>query len=115
MFWSNRPDGSADELAMHTGCPVVQGRKWTAIKWIHLRPFRPELFDSMPVGTLADAYNPNGEDGYNPSLCTDLHPQCKGWAASGECKVGWLGELLACVQLERPAWLAGWPHAVATP
>ena len=73
---------------MHTGCPVVKGVKWTAIKWIHSKPFRPELYDATPVGTLADAYNPNGEDGFNPSLCTDVHPQCKAWAGSGECKVG---------------------------
>jgi hypothetical protein len=27
---------------MHTGCPVLQGIKWTGTVWIHTAPFRPE-------------------------------------------------------------------------
>ncbi len=87
MFWSNRPDGTPDELAMHTGCPVIEGVKWVAIKWIHSKPFRPELFDAMPVGALKQGYDPNGDNaGIDPAMCADAHGQCKAWAEAGECK-----------------------------
>lgn len=29
-----------DEHSMHTGCPVVEGVKWNAVKWLHGKPFR---------------------------------------------------------------------------
>jgi prolyl 4-hydroxylase len=86
VFWSNRPDGTPDELAMHTGCPVVSGTKWVAIKWIHSKPFRPELYEAMPVGELKPGYDPNNDGGYDPAQCGDMHPQCKLWAEAGECK-----------------------------
>jgi hypothetical protein len=41
MFWSIKPDGQTeDPYAMHTGCPVLRGVKWTATKWFHAHPFR---------------------------------------------------------------------------
>lgn len=33
LFYSLKPDSSQDAASMHTGCPVLQGRKWTATKW----------------------------------------------------------------------------------
>lgn len=43
MFWSVHPDGRRhDDFSMHTGCPVLQGVKWTATKWIHSQAFRRE-------------------------------------------------------------------------
>lgn len=42
LFFSLNPDGSHDMAAMHTGCPVVKGVKWTATIWIHSLPFREE-------------------------------------------------------------------------
>jgi prolyl 4-hydroxylase len=41
LFYSLKLDGSSDPAAMHTGCPVIKGVKWTATKWIHTKPFRP--------------------------------------------------------------------------
>lgn len=36
LFYSMKPDGkSTDSLAMHTGCPLLQGVKWTATIWMH--------------------------------------------------------------------------------
>lgn len=32
-----------DTYSMHTGCPVVEGVKWNAVKWIHGKPFRRKL------------------------------------------------------------------------
>ncbi len=42
LFFSLKPDMASDMHAMHTGCPVIKGVKWTATKWIHTLPFRPE-------------------------------------------------------------------------
>jgi hypothetical protein len=36
LFYSLRPDGkTTDDKAMHTGCPLIKGVKWTATIWIH--------------------------------------------------------------------------------
>jgi prolyl 4-hydroxylase len=36
LFYSLRPDGkTTDPKAMHTGCPLIKGIKWTATIWIH--------------------------------------------------------------------------------
>ena len=38
IFWFNiQSDGSFDSRAHHTGCPVVEGSKWIANKWIRWR------------------------------------------------------------------------------
>lgn len=33
LFYNLSPDSSQDTASMHTGCPVLQGVKWTATKW----------------------------------------------------------------------------------
>ena len=36
LFYSIKPDGkTTDGKAMHTGCPLIEGIKWTATVWIH--------------------------------------------------------------------------------
>ena len=36
LFYSLKPDGkTTDAFAMHTGCPLIKGIKWTATIWIH--------------------------------------------------------------------------------
>lgn len=42
LFYSLDLEGSQDPSSLHTGCPIIQGVKWTATKWIHTSPFRPE-------------------------------------------------------------------------
>ena len=43
VFYSLFPDSKTqDQHSMHTGCPVLQGIKWTGTVWIHTAPFRPE-------------------------------------------------------------------------
>jgi len=69
IFWSVDPNGKIDHRALHVGCPVVAGVKWTATVWVHAEPYRwrkpPEA--SAPPG------------------CEDAHDQCRGWANTGEC------------------------------
>jgi len=62
---------------MHTGCPVVEGIKWNAVKWIHGIPFREDEF-------LRGLANPH-KVAPDPGSCEDLHNQCETWATAGEC------------------------------
>eukprot|EP00208_Stichococcus_sp_RCC1054_P005213 CAMPEP_0206139930 /NCGR_PEP_ID=MMETSP1473-20131121/7815_1 /ASSEMBLY_ACC=CAM_ASM_001109 /TAXON_ID=1461547 /ORGANISM="Stichococcus sp, Strain RCC1054" /LENGTH=364 /DNA_ID=CAMNT_0053533881 /DNA_START=282 /DNA_END=1376 /DNA_ORIENTATION=- len=75
LFYSVQPDMDRDESSMHTGCPVVKGTKWSATKWIHSLPFRPESFDAVPEGLP-----PNPED------CVNQESRCEDWAKEGECE-----------------------------
>uniref|UniRef100_A0A3N7GCY9 Uncharacterized protein n=1 Tax=Populus trichocarpa TaxID=3694 RepID=A0A3N7GCY9_POPTR len=45
-------------------CPVIEGEKWSATKWIHV-----------------DSFDKNVEAGGN---CTDQNESCERWAALGE-------------------------------
>ncbi|KAG1660152.1 hypothetical protein FOA52_007809 [Chlamydomonas sp. UWO 241] len=81
MFYDKIPSYlEEDRFSEHTGCPVIRGTKWNAVKWIHGEPFQPEQFakqlqkDPDEPGTLID-----------PGICADLHEQCANWANGGEC------------------------------
>lgn len=39
LFYSLQTDGSFDPSSVHGGCPVIEGEKWTAVFWIHEKPF----------------------------------------------------------------------------
>eukprot|EP00897_Mesotaenium_endlicherianum_P002920 jgi/Mesen1/2656/ME000167S01803 len=65
LFWSLKPDATADFFSLHSGCPVIEGEKWSATKWIHVNSFEPPKRD--------------------PSVCTDDDPRCPEWAGAGEC------------------------------
>ncbi|KAJ1428822.1 ShKT domain [Sesbania bispinosa] len=59
------PNAIPDTSSLHAGCPVIEGEKWSATKWIHV-----DSFDKT-VGAGGD--------------CTDQHENCERWAALGEC------------------------------
>ncbi|XP_054787497.1 probable prolyl 4-hydroxylase 4 [Prosopis cineraria] len=65
LFFSLHPNATPDTRSLHAGCPVIEGEKWSATKWIHV-----DSFDKI-VGA-------GGE-------CTDQHTNCERWAALGEC------------------------------
>ena len=39
LFWNTNLWGEADPTAMHAGCKVVGGEKWSATKWIGAQPW----------------------------------------------------------------------------
>ncbi|KAG2444390.1 hypothetical protein HXX76_001143 [Chlamydomonas incerta] len=79
LFFDTKPDYvSTDESSMHTGCPVVEGVKWNAVKWLHGTPFRPEDYEKA----LKEPYVPLPD----PGVCTNLQDMCDTWAKQGECK-----------------------------
>ncbi|CAM6088402.1 unnamed protein product [Calypogeia fissa] len=36
LFWSLDPDTQKDPKSLHGGCPVIEGDKWSATKWLHI-------------------------------------------------------------------------------
>ncbi|KAI3799163.1 hypothetical protein L1987_34453 [Smallanthus sonchifolius] len=39
LFFSLHPNATIDPLSLHGSCPVIEGEKWLATKWIHVRSF----------------------------------------------------------------------------
>ena len=67
LFFSLDLQQQLDPASLHGGCPVVEGTKWSATKWMHVNPF-----------TL--------EGGPPRTGCKDYHAMCDVWAAAGECQ-----------------------------
>ncbi|XP_073296151.1 probable prolyl 4-hydroxylase 7 isoform X1 [Primulina huaijiensis] len=67
LFFSLHPDANTDPSSLHGSCPVIEGEKWSATKWIHVRSF-----DSPARSTSGD--------------CVDENPNCTSWALQGECE-----------------------------
>ncbi|KAL4859681.1 putative prolyl 4-hydroxylase 4 [Chlorella vulgaris] len=72
LFYSLRLDDAQkkDVYSLHAGCPVIEGTKYSATKWIHV-----EHFGHSPAAAAAQP----------PARCQDLQPECTAWAAQGEC------------------------------
>lgn len=68
MFFSLHPDATTDPTSLHGSCPVIEGEKWSATKWIHVRSFDRLIEDTS-----------SGE-------CADESVHCLQWAQAGECK-----------------------------
>ncbi|KAL9233791.1 hypothetical protein vseg_008741 [Gypsophila vaccaria] len=69
LFFSLHPDASTDTLSLHGSCPVIEGEKWSATKWIHVRSFDRIWKDDLSSGD-----------------CADDNALCAQWASAGECK-----------------------------
>ncbi|KAF8390321.1 hypothetical protein HHK36_024846 [Tetracentron sinense] len=68
LFFSLHPDATTDPNSLHGSCPVIEGEKWSATKWIHVRSF-----------DKPGKHKASGE-------CGDEDVNCTQWAASGECQ-----------------------------
>ncbi|GLJ31177.1 hypothetical protein SUGI_0624750 [Cryptomeria japonica] len=67
LFFSLLPNGTADDNSLHGSCPVMEGEKWSATKWIHVRAYDFIKMDN------------------NSNECIDENDLCGKWAAAGEC------------------------------
>ncbi|XP_020080647.1 probable prolyl 4-hydroxylase 6 [Ananas comosus] len=67
LFFSLHVDGTTDPSSLHASCPVIEGEKWSATKWIHVRSF------DDPPRRIATRE------------CSDENALCPRWAATGEC------------------------------
>ncbi|KAJ0987920.1 hypothetical protein J5N97_006276 [Dioscorea zingiberensis] len=69
LLFNLHPNSTIDQSSVHSSCKVLEGKKWTAIKQIHVRTFD----QNQPLIELK---------GY----CTDEDDNCSHWAAIGECQ-----------------------------
>ncbi|WOL03973.1 hypothetical protein Cni_G12693 [Canna indica] len=67
LFFSLYTDATTDSQSLHGSCPVIEGEKWSATKWIHVKSF--------------DKSEIPGSSGQ----CEDENVLCPQWAAAGEC------------------------------
>ncbi|KGN59607.1 probable prolyl 4-hydroxylase 7 [Cucumis sativus] len=65
LFFSMNPNVTPDTTSYHGSCPVIEGEKWSATKWIHMLPI--------------------DEFWRNPA-CVDENDHCTAWAKAGECE-----------------------------
>ncbi|KAF3783821.1 putative prolyl 4-hydroxylase 4 [Nymphaea thermarum] len=79
LFFSLHPNAVPDERSLHAGCPVIEGEKWSATKWIHVASFDKSV---------------DGSSG-----CVDENEYCERWAALGECRnnPGWISRRSWCL------------------
>lgn len=68
LFFSLHIDATTDSNSLHGSCPVIEGEKWSATKWIHVRSFDKRVRPSE-----------KGE-------CADENDNCVMWAEAGECE-----------------------------
>lgn len=65
LFFSLSTEAVTDTMSLHGSCPVIEGEKWSATKWIHVDNFdRPTRVEG----------------------CADDNESCAEWAAMGECQ-----------------------------
>ncbi|KAJ4847061.1 hypothetical protein Tsubulata_039066 [Turnera subulata] len=85
LFFSLHPNATADPKSVHGSCPVIKGEKWSATKWIHVRPL--ENAQQEPVLRLKRGVSANA---FDPTRVTQLswHPRAflyKGFLSDEEC------------------------------
>lgn len=68
-------NAATDNSSLHGSCPVVDGEKWSATKWI-----RVKAFDVRKYSLSLSLSSSDGEE------CTDEDDNCPQWAATGECQ-----------------------------
>ncbi|KAK3410121.1 hypothetical protein EUGRSUZ_J02153 [Eucalyptus grandis] len=68
LFFSLHLNATTDTSSLHGSCPVIEGEKWSATKWIHVRSF-----DKLTRSSV------DGE-------CKDDNVNCPMWARAGECQ-----------------------------
>uniref|UniRef100_A0A6U1L3D7 procollagen-proline 4-dioxygenase n=1 Tax=Tetraselmis chuii TaxID=63592 RepID=A0A6U1L3D7_9CHLO len=77
LFWNLQPNGKdGDKYSLHAGCPVLRGTKWSATKWIHVRPFGVDGMEAEHEEEPVLAGSPG---------CRDEELDCEDWAIAGEC------------------------------
>ncbi|OIW07594.1 hypothetical protein TanjilG_28407 [Lupinus angustifolius] len=44
LFFSLHPNATTDTRSLHRSCPVIEGEKWSATRWIHVDNVLKEVF-----------------------------------------------------------------------
>lgn len=78
LFFSLTETGALDNGALHGACPVIEGQKWTAVKWIRIAEFDGGFKDELPMVPLSRRTDSNP--------CVDEWDECADWALDGWCE-----------------------------
>lgn len=85
LFFSLSPDGIPDPRSLHASCPVLEGEKWSAPKWIRVRSFDSEDTSPhethVPVESSTKSYP---ESSIDAKQCTSESENCEELIASGD-------------------------------
>ncbi|KAE9615684.1 putative procollagen-proline 4-dioxygenase [Lupinus albus] len=68
LFFSLLPNTTLDTRSLHRSCPVIEGEKWSATKWIYVKDF-----DNSVIRFYSEK-------------CNDENEKCSIWAKRGECE-----------------------------
>ncbi|KAK7273100.1 hypothetical protein RIF29_14146 [Crotalaria pallida] len=68
LFFSLHQNATTDTRSLHGSCPVIEGEKWSATKWIHVRDFEKPFKQKFSRN------------------CADENENCSKWAKIGECR-----------------------------
>lgn len=68
LFFNLHPNATTDSNSLHGSCPVIEGEKWSATKWIHVKSFDRSSLSKKQSG------------------CVDENESCPKWAEAGECE-----------------------------
>ncbi|CAK8533583.1 unnamed protein product [Lathyrus sativus] len=69
LFFSLHLNATTDSNSLHGSCPVIEGEKWSATKWIHVADFEKPIHQDIDDGE-----------------CADENVSCAAWAKVGECE-----------------------------
>eukprot|EP00775_Hariotina_reticulata_P009546 gene9546-9710_t len=47
LFYGALPDLTIDQQALHASCPVLHGVKWTAVRWLHEKPWQDRTDENI--------------------------------------------------------------------
>jgi len=78
LFFNLHPSAKPDRSSLHAGCPVLEGEKWSATKWIHVEAFE--------TGEEEEEHKHNKKKKNTDVECVNEDDNCEEWASYGECK-----------------------------
>ncbi|CAN6476339.1 unnamed protein product [Victoria cruziana] len=57
LFFSLHPDATTDPASLHASCPVIEGEKWSAPCWIHVRDRNTKVeMEDQPITEKVDLH-----------------------------------------------------------
>ncbi|XP_031487345.1 probable prolyl 4-hydroxylase 6 [Nymphaea colorata] len=89
LFFSLHPDATTDTASLHGSCPVIEGEKWAATCWIHVRNFnsvkdtKEESIEGEEDLILVEESS-TGEGTWGKRKCNRSH-SCMGKTAKRKC------------------------------
>ncbi|KAF3785542.1 Transmembrane prolyl 4-hydroxylase, partial [Nymphaea thermarum] len=90
LFFSLHPDATTDTASLHGSCPVIEGEKWAATCWIHIRNFnsvkdtKEESIEGGGGDLISVEESSIGKRTWGKRKCNRSH-SCMGKTAKSKC------------------------------